>query len=196
MLARRIPGFGEVTAEVILHVAAGVAEEEEEDVTTEEIMEEVAENERGEEEMGREEVEEEEEEETKGGWSLSTLSTLLSQLEKLKEDVQELEDDDSRRKAAVELVASLLKMYGDVHTSKLHQQKQRLITRHAVAGICDSSPQTLVCAASLVNNGKPHRRHTPTQRCGESLVCSRPNLPPPPPPTSSYTCLQPSSVEY
>lgn len=36
----------------------------------------------------------EEEEETKGGFSLSTLSTMLSQLKKLKDNVQELDDDD------------------------------------------------------------------------------------------------------
>lgn len=129
-LARRIPGFGEVTGEDILRIAAGVTEEEEEDITTEKIMEEVAEHERQEEEIGREVEEMEEEEETEGGLSLSTLSTLLSQLEKLKDDVQELDDDDRRRKAAVEHVTALLKMYGDVHTSKLHHQKQQLITRY------------------------------------------------------------------
>lgn len=130
VLARRIPGFGKVTAEDILLMAAGVTEEEEEDLTTEKIMEEVAEHERQEKEIGRDVEEMEEEEETKGGLSLSTLSALLSQLEKLKDDVQELDDDDRRRKAALKHVTALLKMYGDVHTSKLHHQKQQLITRY------------------------------------------------------------------
>ena len=120
-VAREVPGFGDVSAEEIseLHVDAATTQDIMEAITVEDNLQEEQEV------QGREE----EDQDAPGTLTMMRISGILAAAEVFKESVVECEVCPVRSSEMVQGLGKLIRFYSEMHSKRMLERKQSLITR-------------------------------------------------------------------